>query len=294
VSADPVTFEIRTLSTLRDCQRVAALEKAIWGCPDADVIPAVMLIASLMRGGVLLGAFDQSGDMQGYVYAVPANKDGRATQWSHALGVLPDARGRGVGAALKIAQRQQALRAGVDLIEWTCDPLQAASAHLNFARLGVVVEEYVENLYGASASPLHGAAPTDRFVAEWNLRTPHVERRIAAAAPVVAASARRASLPISVRDSAVVAAIVVNPSRETPEGLCPGTATLDAEAARVLVEIPTNFSGMLAAQPDLAREWRMATRTIFQSYFGRGYRAVDFFLAEEQGRGQYLLARAAS
>ena len=75
---------------------------------------------------------------------------------------------------------------GIDLIEWTYDPLQALNAHLNFAKLGVVVEEYEENIYGESSSPLHRGTPTDRFVAEWRLREPHVERRIAAqAAPLV-------------------------------------------------------------------------------------------------------------
>ena len=68
---------------------------------------------------------------------------------------------------------------GLDLIEWTYDPLQAMNAHLNFAKLGVVAEEYAENIYGTSSSPLHQGNPTDRFVAEWWIRTPHVERRLA-------------------------------------------------------------------------------------------------------------------
>ena len=58
---------------------------------------------------------------------------------------------------------------GLDLIEWTYDPLQALNAHLNFARLGVVLEEYEENIYGESSSPLHRGAPTDRFVAAWRI-----------------------------------------------------------------------------------------------------------------------------
>ena len=33
--------------------------------------------------------------------------------------------------------------------------MQALNAHLNFSRLGVVVEEYEVNVYGASSSPLH-------------------------------------------------------------------------------------------------------------------------------------------
>ena len=37
----------------------------------------------------------------------------------------------------------------------------------------------------------------------------------------------------------------------------------------------------------------MSTREIFVSYFARGYRAVDFFLARDAGKGQYLLAKKA-
>ena len=47
---------------------------------------------------------------------------------------------------------------------------------------------------------------------------------------------------------------------------------------------------MQAAAPDVALAWRMSTRRIFQTYLGRGYRAVDFFLSREAGRGHYLLA----
>jgi predicted GNAT superfamily acetyltransferase len=287
---------IRSLSSLEECRRAAHLEKTIWGYTDDDVIPAPIIFVSLKRGAVLLGAFDEGGEMEGYVYAAAAVKEGRPTLWSHALGVTSGFRGTGVGAALKIAQRQQALRMGLDLIEWTFDPLQAFSAHLNFAKLGIVVEEYEENLYGESSSTLHRGAPTDRFVAEWHLSTPHVERRIAATiqANALPPGARRVSGPIGVRDSAVTAAVMVNPSTGSGEWLEPGHAELDAEAARVLVEIPANFTRMLSEQPDLACQWRLGTREIFQTYFGRGYRAVDFFLAREHGRGQYLLARAAS
>jgi predicted GNAT superfamily acetyltransferase len=234
--------------------------------------------------------------MKGYVYAAAAVKEGRPTLWSHALGVTSDSRDTGVGAALKIAQRQQALRMGVDLIEWTFDPLHAASAHLNFAKLGILVEEYEEDLYGESSSALHRGTPTDRFVAAWHLSTPHVERRLAVTIQTQALppGARRVSGPIGVRDSVVTAAVLVNPSAGDAEWLEPGSAQLDAEAARLLVEIPLNFTTMLRAQPELARRWRLGTREIFQTYFGRGYRAVDFFMAREHGRGQYLLARAAS
>jgi predicted GNAT superfamily acetyltransferase len=259
---------------------VAVLEKLVWGYTDAeDVVPPPVLIVSIKRGGILLGAFDAAGEMKGFVYSLPGIKGGRLTQWSHMLGVALDARGAGLGARLKLAQREAALAMGIDLIEWTYDPLQALNAHLNFSRLGVVVEHYEENIYGESSSPLHSGTPTDRFVAEWRLREPHVERRIASSGQPI------------VRDRSVADAPLVNPSRPGGRWTMPGRADVSLDAARLLVEIPVGFSEMLERDPALALDWRMSTREIFQSYFRRGYRAVDFFLSSTAGRGQYLLAR---
>jgi predicted GNAT superfamily acetyltransferase len=270
---------IRPLTTLDECRKVAALERTVWGYTDAeDVVPPPVLIVSIKRGGILLGAFDAGGEMKGFVYSMPGVKDGKLTQWSHMLGVTDDARDQGLGAQLKLAQREAALRRGVDLIEWTYDPLQAMNAHLNFTKLGVVVEEYEENVYGESSSVLHRGTPTDRFVAEWHITLPHVERRVTAL-----------GMPV-VRDRSVADAPVVNRSAEGDEWLIPGPSRLDLSDRRLLVEIPTGFTDMQAREPDLALEWRLATRRIFQTYLGRGYRVVDFFLARSTRRGQYLLA----
>jgi predicted GNAT superfamily acetyltransferase len=46
---------------------------------------------------------------------------------------------------------------------------------------------------------------------------------------------------------------------------------------------------MQLREPDLALGWRLHTREIFQHYFARGYRVVDFFFSKSAGRGQYLL-----
>jgi predicted GNAT superfamily acetyltransferase len=271
-------MHIRTLTTLDDCRKVVALEKQVWGYTDAeDVVPAPVLIVTIKRGGVLLGAFDDEGEMTGFVYSIPGWKQQQATQWSHMLGVVADARSAGLGRRLKLAQREATLAMGITLIEWTYDPLQALNAHLNFAKLGIVVEEYEENIYGESSSPLHRGSPTDRFLAEWRLTEPHVLRRIGVE-----------SGPL-MRDASVMSAPVVNPSKPGP-WLEPGTGELAHEERRVLVEIPVGFNDMQAAAPDLALEWRMTTRRIFQSYFRRGYRAVDFFLSREARRGHYLLA----
>jgi predicted GNAT superfamily acetyltransferase len=272
---------IRPLTTLEECRKVADLEKIVWSYADAeDVVPPAVLIVSIKRGGILLGAFDEAGEMKGFVYSVPALKAGRTIQWSHMLGVTPDVRAGGLGLRLKLAQREQALRMGIDVIEWTYDPLQALNAHLNFTKLGVVVEEYEENVYGQSSSPLHKATPTDRFITQWRLTTPHVERRLSApTSPLM-------------RDSTVMSAVLVNPSKAAGDWLEPGDPMLDADSGRrVLVEIPTGFSDMQLRRPELALAWRLTTRKIFQTYFARGFRAVDFFLAGDAGRGQYLLSR---
>jgi len=272
-------MQIRALTTFDECRQVVALEKDVWRYTDAeDVVPAPVLIVGIKRGAILLGAFDDRGTMKGFVYSIPAIKDGRLTQWSHMLGVARDAQGWGVGRRLKLAQWQHALAMGIELIEWTFDPLQALNAHLNFARLGIVAETYEVNIYGESSSPLHRGTPTDRLIAEWKLTAPHVERRIASDGVAL------------MRDASVGSAPLVNPSRDAGWRLLPGHANLTLDARRVLVEIPIGFSEIQAADPALAREWRLANRSIFQTYLSNGYRAVDFFLSKPSGRGHYLLA----
>jgi predicted GNAT superfamily acetyltransferase len=273
-------MEIRDLTTLDECRQVAELEKEIWAYTNADdIVPPPVLIVSVKRGGILLGAFDPAGTLKGFVYSIPAVKEGRLTQWSHMLGVTQDARGSGLGRALKLAQRDRALAMGIELVEWTFDPLQALNAHLNFAKLGVVVEAYEENIYGESTSALHRGSPTDRFVAEWRLTAPHVVRRI---------ETRGAPL---VRDAGVASAEIVNPSMAGKRWVRPSGANLSLDVPRLLVEIPVGFTEMQLEDVPLAIEWRLSTRAIFEHYFACGYQAVDFFLSPPAGRGQYLLAK---
>ena len=48
-----------------------------------------------------------------------------------------------MGRALKLAQRDEALARGIDLIEWTFDPLEIKNAYFNIERLGAIVRRYV-------------------------------------------------------------------------------------------------------------------------------------------------------
>ena len=266
----------RDLTSLSDFATVVDLEQEIWGPGYTEPVPVPILAVTIKRGGILIGAFDH-GRMIGFVYSLAGLKDGRPMQWSHMAGVVDQFRNSGIGYRLKLLQRDRALQRGLDLIEWTYDPLQAMNAHLNFSKLGVVVEEYEENVYGAWQSPLHRGNPTDRFVAEWRIGDPQVMRRLAAPG-------------ISLRTHEIVDAPHANrviSSGEWPE--C-GAIDLEIDDRRLLVEIPMGFTGMLAKAPELALAWRMATRRIFTTYFARGLRAVDFLLDRNGRKGAYLLA----
>lgn len=267
----------RDLYTLDDFARVVALEDRIWGLREESV-PLTVFAASVPRGAVLVGAFDGE-ECVGFTYSFPALCHGRVIHWSHMTGVADAHRRGGVGRRLKLAQRDRVRALGLDRIDWTFDPLQAVNAHFNVRRLGAQVEHYEVNVYGASASPLHGAIPTDRFVAQWWLNAARVEACLGEDADL---GAERAG-----------AAVLANPTR-LDEGwvVCDWAAPL-AEGPAVAVAIPPRFDAMLATAPDVALQWRLTTRRLFQGLLAGGYRVVDFERAEDGG-GRYLLVQDVS
>jgi predicted GNAT superfamily acetyltransferase len=213
------------------------------------------------------------------------------------LGVHPDYRGAGLGRALKLAQRERVLALGLDLIEWTYDPLQALNAHLNFVTLGTIVEEYEENVYGESTSPLHGGLPTDRFVCQWWIARPHVARRLSRyVGPNFSSgmvdpnfSSGISGEPLTLVSHEVAAAPVANDTSVLDGWLDCGELHLGLSDRRVAVDIPLGYTQMLSEHADRARRWRFRTRELFTHYFARGYRVVDFGLHREQSRGRYLM-----
>jgi predicted GNAT superfamily acetyltransferase len=179
-------------------REAVALQKTIWGFEDADLLPFRMFVVATKIGGQLLGAFD-GGRMIAFCVAIPGLKpDGKVYLHSHMLGVLPEYRNAGVGRQLKLRQRDDALARGIDLIEWTFDPLDLKNAWFNIERLGAVVRRYLRNQYGVSSSALHGGLPTDRLVAEWWIRKPRerveVVERIQVPADIADARAKQAEI----------------------------------------------------------------------------------------------------
>ena len=272
-------IRIRDLKTIDDFRRVVDLEHAVWGYTDsADTVTVPVFIFTVKRGATLIGAFDADDRMVGFAYAVVGMKDGRPMLWSHMTGVLPDYRG-GLGYRLKLEQRARALAQGYELIEWTFDPMQAMNAHLNFAKLGGVVEEYAENFYGESTSALHRGTPTDRLVVSWRIGDPHVVRRL------------EQTPGLQARSHEVEEAPVANVTAIDGEWRVVKSLDLSVVERRVWVEIPTGFTQMQQQAPERALQWRLHVRQMFQAYFAKGYRAVDFVLQRDAGFGRYLLVR---
>lgn len=78
---------------------------------------------------------------------------------SHVSGVSADARGRGVGRALKRHQRVWALTPGVGTVTWTFDPLLHRNARFDLAVLGAVADGYLPAVW-SSRLPDTGARST--------------------------------------------------------------------------------------------------------------------------------------
>jgi predicted GNAT superfamily acetyltransferase len=166
-------IEIRHLTALDQFERCVVLQLEVWGYSDGDLIPRRVFLVAKRIGGQVVGAFD--GDtIIGFAMGLPGYRNGMSYIHSHMLAVLPEYRNAGLGRRLKLAQREDALARGIELMEWTYDPLEIKNAHLNIARLGAISRRYQPDFYGPSSSPLQGGLPTDRLYAEWWLRSPRV------------------------------------------------------------------------------------------------------------------------
>lgn len=173
-----IDFDVRPLTEREDLKSIVRLQRQIWGFEDVDLIPLRLFVVASKIGGQVYGAFDGT-QLIGFCMAIPGLKPGGKTYLhSHMLGVLPEYRNSGIGRILKVTQRNDAIARGIDLIEWTFDPLELKNAFFNIERLGAIVRRYVPNQYGTTSSPLHGGLPTDRCIAEWWISSPRVTTKL--------------------------------------------------------------------------------------------------------------------
>jgi predicted GNAT superfamily acetyltransferase len=173
--------EVRLLSRPEECACCEAVYREVFGLTANDGSINARLLVSLARNsGMVVGAY-AGGELVGFTLSFLARDrtSGRLYQYSQTAAVRPAWQGRGIGRAMKFAQRAAALADGIDLLRWTFDPLRPANAHFNLDVLGGVVTGLARDLYGAGAAPNDRGEPTDRFVVNWELESPVVEARAA-------------------------------------------------------------------------------------------------------------------
>lgn len=272
-------FEIRTFESQRDFEACVRLQEEVWGSEFSERVPVAILKVALRLGGVAAGAWDERDELAGFVFGMTGVEDGDVVHWSDMLAVRPEGRDRGLGTRLKAYQRRVLLERGIDRAYWTFDPLESRNAYLNFAKLGVVSREYVENMYGETDSPLHRGIGTDRLVALWLVDTDRVRARMEA-------DERPASL--AEVDGSPVFGV------ETEEGL-PAPQTPDPEmepvGGPVLVPIPARIQEVKERSGPMASRWRRATRKAFRACLDRGYEVRELLRGPGPDLSTYVLER---
>lgn len=266
-------FDCRPLATLHEFQAAVALQEQVWGSGFGERVPtSILKVVGQRLGGVASGAFTDTGQLVGFVFGITGPERGVPVHWSDMLAVHPEFRGRGIGRALKLHQREQVHALGVRTMYWTVDPLEPGNAHLNLNVLGATGVEYHEDFYGTSHSTLHGGLPTDRLVLSWEWDESLIVLRHAPPAAAGAAVTLLHAIPSDATQPGPVPQL----SADTRLGLHAGAMARIAIPARS----PTR-SGLPAGY---GLTWRHAVRQVLGGLLGD--RAIRLTAIEPDPDGQ--------
>jgi len=268
------TIVIRDIEGVSELRAVEALQKEVWRTDDLDVVPLTLLVASRAVGATLIGAYD-GGTLVGFVYGFTGYEHGQVTHHSHMLAVKPAYRNHKLGFKLKLAQREQVLAQGITRITWTFDPLQSLNAHLNFGNLGVVSDSYKTNFYGEATSSFLHQAGTDRLWVTWFLDSQRVRERIQG-------EKLKTAYPFALADVPVLVGVSSSGVPEPAENF---------GSPHLAIEIPWDINTLQRRRPDLALEWRKATRMAFSRALVSKYVVEEFesVTRNDERVGVYLL-----
>jgi predicted GNAT superfamily acetyltransferase len=254
---------VEAVDSVAALRQVSELFSLIWAAPLAPPVPHDLLRSLVHAGGRVHAAY-REGRLVGAAAAV-FGPPAEALCYSLIAGVSPRAESRGIGLALKLAQRAWALRGGVAWMRWTFDPLLRRNARFNLSRLGAVGTEYLVDFYGEIADGVNDPE-TDRLTVTWDLRAPLPGR----AAPAIAPGA---------------AILAAGPGGEPAVGTTPRAG---GTGARVLqCWIPEDILAIRRTDPALARRWRLAVREALGGAVGDGYRVTGVL-----DPGWYVLEKA--
>jgi predicted GNAT superfamily acetyltransferase len=277
MSVAPETYNItiREIDERLEMRDVEELQKEVWGVPDLEVVPLTQLVAARAAGGVLIGAFDGR-TLVGFIYGFASYEHGHVAHHSHMLAVKPAYRNYDVGRRLKLAQREQVIGQGIELMTWTFDPLQSVNAYFNFAKLGVLCDRYLPDFYGKDPASFLHQTGTDRLWVSWLVSTGRVKRRI---------SERNRNMFLDLDVALVQVAPDGSPRRNDRAGGLSNQYTS--------IEIPADINFLQEHRPELALRWRKETRRAFTEAFEAGYIAAEF-VRETRGEeqiGRYVLSK---
>jgi predicted GNAT superfamily acetyltransferase len=183
---------------------------------------------------------------------------------SHILGVLPGIESHGLGFELKQHQRWWCLERGVNVMEWTTDPLVRRNGYFNLTKLGARAPEYLINVYGEMKDGINAGEESDRLLIRWRLDSPEARAAAAGGAKEPDVDAIRAS-------GAQVLLSVGESSSPSPS---PPSLTLSPERGEghpLLVQVPEDIVALRGEQPALARAWRLALREALTNALAGGY-----------------------
>jgi predicted GNAT superfamily acetyltransferase len=278
-------ISIKQLSTIEELQKVQILEQDIW---QMEPIPLHQTLTAIKNGGVMLGAFEGS-KLIGYNYGFSGFDEGRSYLCSHMMGISKSYQKKGLGKALKLKQREVAIRLGYSSICWTYDPLESINAYLNLSKLHGIGEAYIENCYGELNDSLNQGLPSDRFRVHWYIRSKHVK-----------AEGTEAILPeqlSSVPKNRILLSYHMN-SQDLPE--LNDYSSIEPIKQKILskhqdqqelmgfwLPIPDNFQILKRIDHSLALDWRLKTREIIQLMIKEGYVAATL-KKTNQGVHYYL------
>jgi predicted GNAT superfamily acetyltransferase len=250
--------ELRALSSLDDFDDAIEVMTATWG--PQQLLPREVITALAHSGNEPWGAFD--GDrMIGFVLGWAGVDGGGLHVHSHMLAAVPDRRHRGVGFALKLAQRARALDQGIHVARWTFDPLVARNAWLNLGKLGAVADRFGRDFYGEMTDDLNRGDRADRLVVRWDLDPDPSPGPVPFDVPAVLVAAG-------------------DPERPEPQkGTWP-------ETGEIAIEVPRDHLSLRSAYPELGARWRDAVADVLEAALGAGLIVSAF----DRGRSAYVLA----
>ena len=274
---------IREPRSWEEIEALEGVQVGAWGMKPIEVIPGHMVRGIMVAGGIVLGAFDsESGRAVGCVVSLLGERNGKKFVWSHITGVVRELQGSSLGYRLKLAQRKAALLKGIELMEWTFDPLQGLNSYFNLSKLGVICNTFLWNYYGEIRDEINRGMRSDRYKVKWFLKSRRVIRRIERGPPKIE--------PGELLEAGAELAYETEGEyplrRPVPkEGF--------SESEVVLLEIPwsigeTREKGGL----ELISAWRDVFASAVQHYFSRGYWAVEYARSLDERRGFHVLWKA--